>query len=232
MKYDGTAVDLFLSCGIVIPFCVIFLLVMIIWSSHEKLSSAINKEQNHANLAALALTGLVFSTFTVVLDIVALVLVVQGKHEFSPNYSNLNSLCFVIGTTVCDAIAVLVAYITLACITRLYFTSLKPQIVWLVILICFAPLFCLTSHSGYIIVAWVSDTQHAGPATSFYIISFLYYFIPFRQLYQFLNRKFRLSTNGQTAEETNTTNDKSPSFNPFQCRCLVVNADMYECQSR
>ena len=56
---------------------------------------------------------------------------------------------------------------------------------------CFAPLFCLASHSGYIIVAWLSDSQHAGPATFFYIISFLYCFIILRQLYKFCNSKLQ-----------------------------------------
>ena len=67
--------------------------------------------------------------------------------------------------------------------------------VWLVIIMCFAPLFCLVSHSGYIILAWVSDTQHAGPATFFYIISFFYYFrqsyIILGQLCKFCYRKAR-----------------------------------------
>ena len=197
MEYDGTAVKLFLSCGILIPFCVIILLVMIISSSYSKL---VNKEQNHANLAALALTGLVFSTFTVVLDILAL-----GNHDFSINYSNINSLFFVMITTVCDAIAVLVAYTALAYSALLYLrycVFLESQIVWLVILTCFAPLFCIASDSGYIIVAWVSDTQHAGPATFFYIISFLYYFIIFRQLYK-VSSKYcsKLHKAKQKAEE-------------------------------
>ena len=126
------------------------------------------------------------------LDIIALVLVVQRKHDFDTSYSNLNGLIFIIITTVFDAVAVLVEYTALAAlIVLLYFrcsVCLRSLLhfrcpVWLVILMCFAPLFCLASHSGYIIVAWVSDTQHAGPATFFYIISFFYYFIIFRQSY-------------------------------------------------
>ena len=47
----------------------------------------------------------------------------------------------------------------------------------------FAPIFFVASHSGYIIIAYVSDTQHAGPAAFWYIISFFYLFVSFRQLY-------------------------------------------------
>ena len=179
-------------------------------SSRAKISAVINKEQNHANLAALALTGLVFSTFVVVLDFVAVGLVVQEKHDFPTIHSNLYSLIIV---TILDAIGVLVAYTAVACIALAYINTLlhfrcpkcsKPQIVWLVIFMCFAPPFCLASHSGYIIVAWLSDTQHGGPAIFFYVISFLYYFIIFRQLYKFCNRKL-----------PETRRHPKASFNPF-----------------
>ena len=217
-EYDGACVVVFFICGLLIPISVIILVVAIIWSSHEKISDVINEEQNHANFAAIALTGLLFSTFVVSLDIVALVLFFQGKHEF-PTLNNLYSLTLIF-TTVWDTVAVLVAYIPLIAL------CLKPQIVWLVILMCFAPLLCIASHSGYIIVAWLSDTQHGGPATFFYIISFSYYFIAFRQFYKCCNRKRHQEgeehppqsrVNGQTAERTNTTNteERQPETQPL-----------------
>lgn len=52
MEYDGTATELF---WIFIPFCVIILLVRII----SRIAAAMNKEQNHTNVAALVLTALV-----------------------------------------------------------------------------------------------------------------------------------------------------------------------------
>ena len=189
--------------------CVTLLLPVIVWSVCSKIDTAIRKKQNHANLAALILTGLVFSTFVVVLDGVALHLVDQGKHEFS-SHRNFSSLTFVIITTVLDAAAVLIAYIILlylglpkyiqekflesckkivpVCCKNKCLEHKKAGTLWIVASMCFAPLFCIASHSGYIIVAWVSDTQHAGPATSFYLISFLYYFIIFRQLYKLFSK--------------------------------------------
>ena len=207
-EYAATAIAFFIICGLLFPIFSIILLAVIILSSRSRIGPVISEEQNHANLAALALTGLVFSTFVVVLDI--MVLVVQEKHEFPTIHSNL---IFITITTVLDAIAVLVAYsalayIALACINALLHfrchKCLKLQNVWLVILMCFAPLFCIVSHSGYIIVAWLSDTQHGGPAIFFYIISFLYYFIIFRQLYKFCNRKL-----------PETRRCPKASFNPF-----------------
>ena len=112
--------------------------------------------------------------------VLTLGLVIEKKHEFPTIHSNLYSLIFIIFW---DVIAVLVVYIPLLAL------CLKQRIVWLVTLMCCAPLFCIASHSGYIIVTWLSDNQHGGPAIFFYIISFSYYFIIFRQLYKYCNRK-------------------------------------------
>ena len=80
-------------------------------SKYSKLSSAIDKEQNNANIAALVPTGLLFSTLVVTLDIVELVFVCQGSLEFS-SFSNV-SLIFIIIRTVLDTAAVLITCIIL-----------------------------------------------------------------------------------------------------------------------
>ena len=168
-------------------------------SKYSKLSSAIDKEQNNANIAALVLTGLLFSTLVVTLDILALVFVCQGNLEFS-SFSNV-SLIFIIIRTVLDTAAVLITciillYLLLCCkklpeCCKHTCKGLDTGTPLTVASTCFAPLFCLASHSGYIIVAWLSDSQHAGPATFFYIISFLYCFIILRQLYKFCNSQLQ-----------------------------------------
>ena len=192
-EYDTASVTAFLTCGVLIPFIVSFLMVMMIWSSRAKIVPALNKKQNHANLAALVLTGLLFSTFVVMLDFVALELVVQGKHEFTKHsdFGKVSSLYFIIITTVFDAAIVLAAYFMLFCLGCLVRCRKEHKPTcrqWMLASICIAPLFCIASHSGYIIVAWVSDTKHAGPVTFAYIISFFYYFIIFRQLYTILSK--------------------------------------------
>ena len=194
--YDTTTETAFLTCGVVIPFIVIFMMVMMIWSSRSKIGPAINKVQNHANLAALVLTGLLFSTFVVMLDSVALVLVVQGKHEFAKrsDFRKVSSLFFVFITTVFDAAIVLAAYIILfylRCLVCCRKEHKSTWNLWMLASTCIAPLFCIASHSGYIIVAWVSDTKHAGPVTFAYIISFFYYFVIFRQLYIILSKTYK-----------------------------------------
>ena len=192
--YDSPPVKASFSCAIIVPFIVIVLLAVMVYSNCSKIDAVINKEQNHANLAALTLTGLVFSTFVVALDIWALILVVQGKDEFITRYSNCN-LKVIAVTTGFDGIVVLFTYITLICLVCCRYKQTLPCLVccrcketstdlWILACTCFAPLFCLASHSGYMTVAWVSDTRYPGPVTYLYIISFFYYFILFRQLYK------------------------------------------------
>ena len=207
----------FLSCGLVIPITFTLVLILLLRSIREPMRVAITKPKNHAYLVALALTGMVFTGFVLVMDICALVFTVEGRHEFTMHTSIRKeySLLFVVITTALDALPILhscivVVYLRiLACtccetnhnVLRNYFEACLYPIfgkikikgttedhgeefkVWIVTTLCFAPLFCIASHSGYIVVSWVADTEHATSITIIYILSFLYYFISFRHLY-------------------------------------------------
>ena len=81
-EYGGVTTILFTMFSGVIPFWVIILLPMMVYSIWSKIYSAMEKQQNHADFAGLALTGLVFSTLVLVPDGWALVLVIQGKQDF------------------------------------------------------------------------------------------------------------------------------------------------------
>ena len=177
----------------------------------------ITKPKNHAYLAALALTGMVFTAFVLAMDICALDFVVEGKHEFTmhKSISKEYSLLFVVITMALDAPPILHSFIVvvylriLACTCcgtnhsvlrncfEVYLYPIFGKIkategdtnhteefkIWIVLTLCFAPLFCIASHSGYIVVSWVSDVEHATSITLLYMLSFLYYFIILRQLY-------------------------------------------------
>ena len=189
--YGGMFTRLFASLNAVILLWIIILSLVMVCSIHSKISSAMDKGQNHASLAALALTGLVFSTLVLVPDVWALVRVYQGKQEF-PNKSQVDLLYVVLVFDALGALVSLGALGTLCCLGchRLSPNQYQNQTPFRVKLslgaMCFAPVFFVASHSGYIIIAYVSDTQHAGPATFWYIISFFYLFVSFRQLYDLL----------------------------------------------
>lgn len=46
-----------------------------------------------------------------------------------------------------------------------------------------APIVCLGTHSGFVVMAWVSDSDAAGSMTIFFVLSFVYYYFGFRELY-------------------------------------------------
>ena len=221
---SGTVLAPFI-CGIIVSISLTILLVVMVLSVCKKISTAMQKEQNHANLAAFALTGLVFSTFVVALDIRAWVLVDQEKHEFT-NHSNFVSLSFVKVTTVLDTGIVLFVYIIVLylscfiCCKGKYCCKEKccwklDSTLWIVATICIAPLFCIFSHSQYIIMAWVSDHQHPGPVTYLYIISFFYYFISFRQLYESCS-EFCHPKDKKKIDKHTATYGTTPLMNPAE----------------
>ena len=54
---------------------------------------------------------------------------------------------------------------------------------WLLMTSFMAPIVCLGTHSGFVVIAWVSDPDAAGSMTIFFVLSFVYYYFGFRQLY-------------------------------------------------
>ena len=111
-EYHTPAVlTFYIICTVCTPFFAIILLVVMVCSVRAEIDAAIEMRKNHANLAALALTGLVFMIFVLALDIQSTKLIVQGKHEFSEysdfRYRQVYSLEFEIFTTACDAAFVL-----------------------------------------------------------------------------------------------------------------------------
>ena len=61
--------------------------------------------------------------------------------------------------------------------------------VWLVLCGFIAPFICLLSHVGFIVVAWVSDPEHAWSSALRTLFSFLFFFFMFRQSYVRFNYK-------------------------------------------
>ena len=54
---------------------------------------------------------------------------------------------------------------------------------WLLLASFIAPLVCMGTHSSFVIMAWTSDSEQANSMTVIFILSFIYYFLGFRQLY-------------------------------------------------
>lgn len=104
----------FYICTVCAPFFAIILLVVMVWSVQAKIDAAIEMRKNHANLAAFALTGLVFTTFVLGVDIRNTILVARGNHEYAEysdfNLANVYSLIFEFITFGLDGFAALGAW--------------------------------------------------------------------------------------------------------------------------
>ena len=54
---------------------------------------------------------------------------------------------------------------------------------WLLLISFVAPVVCIGTHASFVIMAWSSDPDQASSMTVIFIISFIYYFLGFRQIY-------------------------------------------------
>ena len=54
---------------------------------------------------------------------------------------------------------------------------------WLLLVSFVAPIACIGTHASFVIMAWSSDLAQATSITVVFIISFIYYFLGFRQVY-------------------------------------------------
>ena len=77
---------------------------------------------------------------------------------------------------------------------------------WLLMTSFVAPIVCLGTHSGFVLIAWASDPNAAGSMTIVFMLSFFYYFFGFRQLYIVLvSRCFSRNKNGTSRSPTLTS---------------------------
>lgn len=54
---------------------------------------------------------------------------------------------------------------------------------WLLLASFTAPIVCIGTHSSFVLMAWTSDSEQANSMTVIFILSFIYYFLGFRQFY-------------------------------------------------
>ena len=220
----------FLSCVVVFPFLSTSLLLVVVKSCRTEIGERLTKTKDHANIAALALTGITLSVFVVIMDTIAMVFILANNHELSKyNIFLMYSLSFHSVTFFFDTLLTLLAVgalVYLACLDEPQDdnTGLRQRVnvlrrcfacclcivfpferfddtsadskaleeagnkyrMWILTFTFIAPLFCIGSHAGYIVVAWISDTTHSGSTTFIIVLSFFYYFFAFRQLYRTL----------------------------------------------
>ena len=200
----------FFALMVFLPIAVVTLIYVIVKSLRTQIRLKLRKARNHANLAALALTGVVFSFYTLAMDLLALVHGYKGEHELFIKYNITlpSTTTFILVITIIDFIPTVIitfGIILFLCCSRYKDTfcwikscyklcccCLFPnhqelidceKELWILTLLFIAPLVCLASHAGYIVLAWICDHSHANSATFIILLSFFYYFFSFRQIY-------------------------------------------------
>jgi hypothetical protein len=96
---------------------------------------------------------------------------------------------------------------------------------WLLMTSFLAPVVCLGTHSGFVLVAWASDPVAAGSMTIIFVLSFLYYFFGFRQLYIVLASRcqegcIRCVSVGYECKRKGNGNNQDPEKRTCTC-CFV-----------
>ena len=103
-KYiKNTAANFFLALTVFLPIIVVPLIVLIVRSLRIPIRLKLINPQNHASLVAIVLTGVIFSLYSLGMDISALVYVFTGKHELQKYDIQVpSSKAFIFLTTVVD----------------------------------------------------------------------------------------------------------------------------------
>ena len=96
---------------------------------------------------------------------------------------------------------------------------------WLLMTSFVAPIVCLGTHSGFVLIAWASDPNAAGSMTIFFVLSFLYYFFGFRQLYIVL-----ASRRQGKAKKFCSRKDKEECTLKSTCTCIAQKIFCCSCE--
>ncbi len=84
---------------------------------------------------------------------------------------------------------------------------------WLLMVSFLAPLICIGTHGGFVIMAWASDPAEASSLAVVFTLSFFYYYFGFRQLYI---RMSCLSCCKHKPVNTTETTDSETGYNFFE----------------
>ena len=111
-------------------------------------------------------------------------------------------------------------------------TIISETTAWLLMISFVAPLVCLGTHSGFVLIAWASDPSAAGSMTIFFVLSFLYYYFGFRQLYIVIASRCQdvegcKSKTKRKCFACNRNESNSDGFQDKTCTCCCITCRCY-----
>jgi len=100
----------FLSCVVAFPILSTILLIIAVKGCHTEIGERLTETTNYASIAALALTGIIFSVYVVSMDALAIAFICAHNHELSKyNIFLKHSLSFHCLTFIFDVLLTLLA---------------------------------------------------------------------------------------------------------------------------
>ena len=171
---------------------------------YDEEQNKINKKTNRKNLVVFVLIGTYISFYIWILDIFAVHTVVTSSHEYEEELSTRQltlNLGASIGTLICDTFAILWTIVILVIIIVTTISTsrrikMKKYIVMdnstteneyfkPSILLLLSPFICVTSHLGYIVLAWVTEPSRSTTTLILYYFILFYLFISIRMSYKY-----------------------------------------------
>ena len=213
--HDGQETWTFLSFMIGLPVLAVIAYLIIILSIRKKIKDKLKDPAEHQNFAALISLGVTFAWFATALDIMAAWWYEHSipSNELYYSYENErnDSLfrilvisivceCFVIVTTDIIPLAkggVLYCYTMWHALYARYTEGAEPfrrrrakEDFWTFMLPLIPLLWCLSSHFGFVVIAWTSFVRHSTAFTVFYTFAITILFIVSRQTYTLIVNSF------------------------------------------
>ena len=201
--YLGIEEVVYISFATSLPLITLAILIIILRSTRTIIAeNLIKRGENHPNLAGFVLVGTFLLIFVLCIDFTAFHYVMN---DFDGAFNSTKStvvlvFTFIMNILMAGQFIVHVIYLCCPvsdCCIKLYFivifgrkfseedayTKGNYRITWVVTGLIVAPFFCLVSHIGYILMAWVTEPSRAIETFIIAVGSFLFLFFMFRQCY-------------------------------------------------
>ena len=180
----------FFSFIFVLPTLAVTSFFIIIFSNHDSIAKEMKRRKQHKNFAAVIGLGLNIAAYVTVMDIWGLCWFTQEGHGgreiyFSKEDTKYNTLKVIL------SLHVVVESIIYG-LGEIFFFSNCSQCYELPFFLCIPPIWCLASHSGFIVIAWSSFVRRSKALTLVYIIGATAMFIVMRQTYKLFEHCIRI----------------------------------------
>ena len=237
---DNPCFNFVIVCStIIVPFVTLILIVFSIRNVDYNTIKSFTDSANHETMVALVLTGKWVTIGIFICDVKAYMVVKHKEHEYSKyiNGKPIN-LQITLGTLICDAIFILpmllcILYIVFPCCIRnrntvhsflkkcffciigiknnnKKFISDNDIICLMFPLMLTTPLLCISSHIGYIMLAWLTEPSKCTTMAIMYYSLLLLIFFILRKAYKIQSK--RVISLPKACNKESNQQDETPLF--------------------